>query len=72
VHSEGFQLVLTPDRKLTVRTADDIPVPHHPSPPTGDRDQLPDGITAETLPPKCDGRPIDWDWAVYVIAAQSS
>jgi hypothetical protein len=72
VHSEGFQLVLTPDRKLTVRTAADIPVPHHPVPPTGDPEELPDGMTPDTLPPNCDGRPIDWDWAVYVIAAQSA
>jgi hypothetical protein len=30
IHAQGFQLVLSPDRTLTVRTVDDIPVPHHP------------------------------------------
>jgi hypothetical protein len=30
IHTQGFQLVLSPDRTLTVRTAEDIPVPHHP------------------------------------------
>ena len=34
VHKEGFQLVLSPDRTLTVRTKDDIPVPHRPALPT--------------------------------------
>ena len=41
VHEQGFQLVLTPDRRLTVRTRDDVPVPHHPSLPTGHQAQLP-------------------------------
>ena len=41
VHEQGFQLALTPDRALTVRTRDDIPVPHHPPLPTGDSDWLP-------------------------------
>ena len=41
VHEQGFQLTLTPDRALTVRTRDDIPVPHHPPLPTGDSGWLP-------------------------------
>ena len=72
IHSEGFQLVLTPDRQLTVRTAVDIPVPHSPGLPVGDMDALPGGISATTLPPQVTGERIDWDWAVYVIAAHSS
>jgi hypothetical protein len=71
IHAQGFQLVLTPDRQLTVRTADDIPVPHHPTYPTGEPHALPD-VPAGTLPPQLDGRPIDWDWAVYVIAQQAA
>ena len=68
IHAEGYQLVLSPDRQLTVRTAADIPVPHLQTPPVGDAEELPDGITATTLPPQLTGEPIDWDWAVYVIA----
>jgi hypothetical protein len=71
IHAQGFQLVLSPDRTLTVRTADDIPVPHHPSHPSGDPHALPDA-SAETLPPQLDSRPIDWDWAVFVIAQQAA
>ncbi|MFN2539598.1 MAG: DUF222 domain-containing protein [Mycobacteriales bacterium] len=70
IHAQGFQLVLSPDRTLTVRTAADIPVPHHPGHPAGDPEALPD-VPAGTLPPHLDGRPIDWDWAVYVIAQQA-
>ncbi len=40
VHALGFQLVLSPDRTLTVRTARDIPVPHHPDHPTSNADDL--------------------------------
>ncbi len=40
VHAQGFQLVLSPDRTLTVRTAGDIPVPHHPDRPTGNAEDL--------------------------------
>jgi hypothetical protein len=35
-----------------------------PLPLTGTLEKLPDGITAEILPPNCDGQQIDWDWAV--------
>jgi hypothetical protein len=71
IHSQGFQLVLSADRRLTVRTADDIPVPHHPVYPRGDLGTLPD-VPAGTLCPQLDGSRIDWDWAVYVIAAQAA
>jgi hypothetical protein len=33
IHQHGFQLALTPDRTLTVRTSNDIPIPHHPHVP---------------------------------------
>lgn len=72
IHAEGFQLVLTPDRRLTVRTASDIPVPHAPPLPRDDREALPRGISADTLPPQLTGERVDWDWLVSVIAAHSS
>ena len=40
IHREGFQLVLSPDRTLTVRTVDDIPVPQHPASAHGSADEL--------------------------------
>ena len=40
IHDEGFQLVLSADRTLTVRTAADIPVPHHPTPPPAQAGRL--------------------------------
>jgi len=33
LHAQDFQLVLHPDRRLDVRTADGVPVRHHPTPP---------------------------------------
>jgi hypothetical protein len=69
IHSKGFQLVLTPDRQLTVRTVDDIPVPQRPVRPFGDDGALPDS-TPDTLSPQLDGTQPDWEWAVYVIANQ--
>lgn len=42
IHEQGFQLALTSDRALTVRTRDDIPIPHHPRLPIGRGSQLPE------------------------------
>ena len=36
LHTQHFQLTLHPDRRLAVRTADGIPVPHHPTQPWTD------------------------------------
>ena len=56
IHSTGFRLVLHPDRRLDVRTADGVPVLHHPAQPWRDPPELdPTGrVSAGTLPP-------DWD-----------
>src|SRR4051812_44069718 len=40
VHKQGFSLVLHPDRRLDVHTAEGIRVLHHPALPWGDREQL--------------------------------
>ncbi len=59
IHSTGFPLVLHPDRRLDVRTADGVLVLHHPAQPWGNPAELdPTGrISAGTLPPDhCDGR----------------
>jgi hypothetical protein len=75
LHQHGFQLVLHPDRQLTVSTADGIPVLHHPAQPWGDPAALGQDwrhVTAETLPPDhCDGR-LDLDHVVSVLLSQAS
>jgi hypothetical protein len=76
IHSQGFQLTLRPDRRLEVRTADGVPVLHHPAQPWGDPDDLARGcgqdVSAETLPPDhCDNR-IDLDYIVAVVLAQAA
>jgi hypothetical protein len=69
IHSEGFQLVLSPDRTLTVRTAADIPVPHHPERARGDKDELPG---TEPFTSGWQGDRLDLDYVVLVLAQQSS
>ena len=61
IHAQGFQLELHPDRRLEVRTAEGVPVLHHPAQPWGDPATLAAGcgqlVSAETLPPaNTDGR----------------
>ena len=68
VHRQGFQLVLSPDRTLTVRTRDDIPVPHFPGLPPGRLDELAgpvyrSGATSDRL---------DLDYAVSVLLQQAA
>lgn len=76
VHATGFALVLHPDRRLEVRTADGVPVLHHPAQPWGDAADLALGpgqhVTAQTLPPDhCDAR-MDLGYAVSVLLAQAA
>ena len=76
IHAQGFQLVLLPDRRLTVATADGVPVLHHPAQPWGDPAALADGwgraVSAETLPPDhCDAR-MDLGYVVSVVLAQAA
>ena len=76
IHAQGFRLELHPDRRLEVRTADRVPVLHHPAPPWGDPAELATGcgqlVSAETLPPDhTDGR-LDLRYAVAVLMAQAA
>ena len=76
IHAQGFLLELHPDRLLEVRTADGIPVLHHPAQPWGDPAALATGcaqlVSAETLPPDhADGR-LDLRYAVAVLMAQAA
>jgi hypothetical protein len=43
LHAHGFQLLLHPDRRLEVRTADAVPVLHHPAQPWHDPAALASG-----------------------------
>jgi hypothetical protein len=75
IHSQGFQLVLHPDRRLEVHTADGVPVLHHPAQPWGNPADLAAGpghnVSAGTLPPDhCDAR-LDLDYVVSVVLRQA-
>jgi hypothetical protein len=76
LHAQGIQLVLHPDRRLEVHTADGVPVLHHPAPPWSDPAALASGcgqlVSAETLPPDhCTNR-LDLHYAVAVLMAQAA
>ncbi len=74
VSDRGDRLVLGADRTLTVTTAADTPVPHHPAQPWRDRVQLdPDGAVApHTLPPHTSGQRLDLGYAVSVLLRQAA
>jgi hypothetical protein len=44
IHAQGFQLVLRPDQRLEVRTADGVRVLRHPAQPWGDPAALAGGL----------------------------
>jgi hypothetical protein len=74
VHNQGFRLVLHPDRRLEVWTAEGVPVVHLPTLPWGDPDQLdpmrrigPDTITPPRFRPD-----MDLGYVVSVLVAQAS
>jgi hypothetical protein len=76
IHSQGFALVLHPDRQLDVRTAEGVAILHHPAQPWGDPDALAERcgqlVSAETLPPdNCTAR-MDLGYVVNVLLAQAS
>jgi len=74
IHQLGIALVLHPDRRLDVRTADGTAVLHHPAQPWGNPDDLdPDRrVTATTLPADhCDAR-LDLGYVVSVLVAQAA
>jgi pseudouridine-5'-phosphate glycosidase len=67
VHAEGFQLILNADRTLEVRTADGVPVLHHPTLRVAAAAELP----AATFTPSAGGR-LDLDHAVWVLRQQAA
>ncbi len=64
IHTEGYQLVLSPDRTLTVRTSDDIPVPHHPTRP----DAAPNSEDIAPFESGWQGDPFDLGYIVMIMA----
>ena len=68
IHNQGFQLVLSPDRTLTVRTADDIPIPHHPDLPAGHAHDL----TVGALTSDWQNDPFDLDYIVQIMTQHST
>jgi hypothetical protein len=74
IHSKGFQLVLSPDRTLTVRTAADIPVPHAPELQRQSALDLDvdERIDRDTLPPLWDGDRLDLDHVVWAMLHQAA
>ena len=68
--TQGFQLVLSPDRTLTIRTAGDIPIPHHPT-----LSQQPaDGLDPTIAPFSTDwnGDRMDLGYVVHVLLQHSN
>ena len=78
VHAEGFELVLLPDRRLSISTAAGIAVPHRPPLPFQPaRDliealQLREPVDARTLPPQTSGDRLDLHYAVAVLVQQAA
>ncbi len=76
IHAQGYQLVLHPDRRLEVRTADGTTVLHSPAQPWGDPTTLATGcgqhVSAETLPPDHTHNRLDLRYAVSVLMAQAA
>ncbi|MEO6204305.1 MAG: hypothetical protein ABIO67_02825 [Mycobacteriales bacterium] len=70
IHQYGFQLVLSPDRKLTVRTHDDIPVPAQPAGPQKPTPDWTNSLTIDdtTLPPVWLGDPLNLGYLVSTLA----
>jgi hypothetical protein len=74
IHRDGYQLVLSPDRTLTVRTRDDIPVLHHPGLPWQPAAGLDvdERIDRHTLPPMWDGDRLDLRHVVWSVLHQAA
>ena len=70
IHTGGFQLVLSPDRTLTVRTAGDIPVPHHPELPQQPAQDLDQSV--EPFTSGWQGDRFDLGYVVMVMAQHTS
>ncbi len=76
IHAQGFGLVLHPDRRLEVRTAEGVPVLHHPAQPWGEPAALAAGcgqqVSAGTLPPENADARLDLGYVVSVLLTQAS
>ena len=74
VHQVGFQLVLQADRRLSVSTADGVPLLHHPALPWGDPADLDPGgrVAASTSALENADARMDLGYVVSVLLAQAS
>ena len=74
IHTERYQLVLHPDRRLTVTTAAGVPVPHRPALPWRSAQELdPERrIGAHTLPTRWDGSPMDLGHVAWVLTQHAA
>ena len=76
IHAQGFQLVLHPDRRLEVTTAEGVALLHHPAQPWGDPAALAAGcgqlVSAETLPPDHIEARMDLGYVVSVLRRQAA
>lgn len=73
IHQHGFQLTLHDDRRLSVTTADGVPLLHHPALPSGDVGALDVlEIDASTLPPDSIEAGIDLGYVVSVVMQQAA
>jgi hypothetical protein len=70
IHAQGFQLVLSPDRTLTVRTTADIPVPHHPTPAPQTAQAL--DLSTDPYTSEWANDPFNLSYVVAVLLAHSS
>jgi hypothetical protein len=75
IHAQGFQLVLHPDRRLEVQTANGVPVLHLPNRPWGDPTEL---DPAGRIGPRCTITPphyqprMDLHYVVSVLLQQAA
>ena len=68
IHQDGYQLVLSLDRTLTVRTAADIPVPRRPAPADGKVADLP---LTDPFTSGWQGDRLDLGYVVMVMSQQT-
>jgi hypothetical protein len=74
IHRDGYQLVLHPDRTLTVHTTDGTRLLHHPALPWAPADDLdPTGaIGPDTLPTDWNGDRMDLDHVAWVLCQHAA
>jgi hypothetical protein len=73
IHASGFAMTLHPDRRLSVHTADGVPVRHLPDLPWRPAEELArTGIDADTLPPDSIEARMDLRYVVSVLLQQAA